>query len=120
MPRRGEERQVVLRRSVEWRNTADDRGAVADEPAANCLRNSIGGENDAALTAVVMPPLGGSRHGRRVTPAGVFVGAPEAGRAAGAFAASVRSRATTRSVMSRFLSAETMNEACGSLLRIMA
>src|SRR5687767_15083799 len=98
----------------------NDRGRVADDSAANGARDSIGGENDAALTAAAILARRNGGHGRRVTPDGAGTGAPLAGRAAGVFAARVRSRATTRSVMSRFLSADTINDACWSLFRIIA
>ncbi len=114
-----EEAQIRGRCAVERRDAADGRGRIADQAAADRLRNSRGGEDDSALTAayrtrprrrVVCHCVGGLGF---VTPAGA-AGAPPlvAAGITGAFVA--RKREIALSVMSRFLSADTI----GGLPRI--
>ena len=119
--------QVARSRTVQRRDSRDFDRPVSDQSAADGLRNSRGGEDELALTAAPflrIPsvarralPVGHSAGGfGRVTPAGA-VGAP-------AFAAGnagfdvARSRDTTRSVMSRFLSADTITDCPGSFAMI--
>src|SRR5205085_7190546 len=130
------EAQLTFARPVQRRHRRHADVRVPPQLAAGDLGDSSGGENESrpVLTATGLlrrrcathTPLGGRG---RVTPDGVEAGAPAEGLVAGCgagvvgragvVAATVRRRATTRSVMSRFRSAATISDAFGSLLRMM-
>src|SRR5262245_41505513 len=99
---------------VQRRHAGHSNARIAAQFAAHRLRNSPGGENGTALTADFTLDARARRHdvggfgGGRVTPAGPDGAVVLGAATAGAFVD--RRRRTTFSVMSRFLSAQTMGD----------
>ena len=107
-----EKTQLVCLGTIEGRDTAHDNVWIANETTTRLLGNGSGGDGPRPITAVCARGRRLARHsvgGFLVeSPAGVVAG-PAAGFA-GSLGADNRNFEITRSVMSRFLSADTINE----------